>query len=100
MKKVAEHRRNPGLEKAELAAQAIGAVVIAPQFTEQEIAQHGYLSDWNDLAAKTNRAAEISSTLGAAIVAAESERLKWADAKDRAAPELQATEEVQEEAQD
>src|SRR5260370_15843360 len=83
MKKVAEHGRNPGREKAELAAEAVGAVVIAPQFTEQEIAQHGYLSDWNDLATKTNRALEIPTTLEPAIIAAESERLKWAEAKNQ-----------------
>ena len=63
LKQVAEHGRNPGLEKAELAAEAVGAVMIAPQFAEQEIAQHGYLSDWNDLATKTNRAPEIPTTL-------------------------------------
>ncbi|HYZ75714.1 MAG TPA: hypothetical protein VE641_21735, partial [Chthoniobacterales bacterium] len=65
LKQVAEHGRNPGLEKAQLAAEAVGAVVIAPQFTEQEIAQQGYLSDWNDLATKTNRAPEIPTTLEA-----------------------------------
>src|SRR5262249_33662084 len=59
LKQVAEHGRNPGLEKAEVAAQAVAAAVIAPQFTEQEIAERGYLSDWNDLATKTSRTAEI-----------------------------------------
>jgi conjugative relaxase-like TrwC/TraI family protein len=89
LKQVAEHGRNPGLEKAELAARAVGAVVMAPQFTDEETLEYGYLSDWNDLATKTDRAAEISAALEAATAAAENERLKWAEAKDQVVPQNQ-----------
>ncbi|WP_420464614.1 DUF927 domain-containing protein [Panacagrimonas sp.] len=37
---------NPGIAKAQDAAQAVGAVVIAPEFSQAE----GELSDWNDAA--------------------------------------------------
>ena len=39
--------RNPGINKAKLAAEAVGGAVYAPSFTPQELRQG--LSDWNDL---------------------------------------------------
>lgn len=39
--------RNPGINKAKLAAEAVGGAVYAPSFTPQELRQG--MSDWNDL---------------------------------------------------
>ena len=60
---------NPGLIKGRQTAEAAGAVLMAPSFSEEEL-KAGF-SDWNDLASHDEvRAATVAKELGAALVKA------------------------------